>query len=68
MDYDHVERTSLEKLDKERDLFLDRSDAEYCVCGPENFMADMQENLVSYRVGPERIKLEVFGTGAMPQA
>ncbi|MCJ1281813.1 hypothetical protein MMC26_001136 [Xylographa opegraphella] len=67
VDYDRVGRMSLEKLDKERDLFLDRNDAEYYVCGPENFMADMQEKLVDYRVGPERIKLEVFGTGAMPK-
>ncbi|MCJ1402532.1 hypothetical protein MMC11_005752 [Xylographa trunciseda] len=64
--YDHVGRMSLDKLDKERDLFLDRSDTEYYICGPESFMADMQETLVQYGVNPERVKFEVFGTGAMP--
>ena len=67
-DYHHSGRMSLDKLDKQRDSFLDRNDAEYYVCGPGNFMADMREKLVDYRVGPERIKLEVFGTGAMPRA
>ena len=65
VDYGHARRLSLDKLDKERDVFLDRNDAEHHVCGPENFMADMQQKVVHYRVGPERIRLEVFGIGAM---
>ena len=66
MGYDHLGRMSLDTLEEERDLFLDRIDAAHSVCGPQNFMADMQERVVDYRVGPDWIQLEVFGTGAMP--
>ena len=66
MDYQFSGRMSLGKLDREGDLFLDKQDAEYFICGPERFMVDMQETLRGYGVQDERIRLEVFGTGALP--
>ena len=31
-------------------------------------MIDMEKGLRGFGVGPERIKLEIFGTGALPTA
>lgn len=64
-DYQFSGRMSLGRLDREGDLFLDKKDAEYFVCGPERFMTDMQKTLREYGVEEERIKVEFFGTGAM---
>lgn len=66
-DYNFAGRMSLEKLDKERDLLLDKSDAAYYICGPEGFMSDMRASLKALSVGEERIKLELFGTGSLPE-
>ncbi len=64
-DYQFSGRMSLGKLDREGDLFLYKKDAEYFICGPERFMTDMQKTLREYGVEEDRIKLELFGTGAM---
>jgi len=64
-DYQFSGRMSLGRLDREGDLFLDKKDAEYFVCGPERFMTDMQKTLREYGVEEERIKVEFFATGAM---
>lgn len=66
-DYNFAGRMSLEKLDKKRDLLLDKNDAVYYICGPEGFMSDMRASLKALRVGEERIKLELFGTGSLPE-
>ncbi|KAL9098437.1 MAG: hypothetical protein Q9163_005898 [Psora crenata] len=56
-------RMNLDRLDKE-DLFLNRRDAAYFICGPEKFMEDMEKKLIEYGVDTERIKIELFGTGS----
>ena len=66
-DYKFAGRMTLGKLDRERDLFLDKSDAVYYICGPESFMSDMSASLKVLGVGEERIKLELFGTGTLPE-
>ena len=68
VDYQYAGRMSLGRLDKEGDLFLDKKDAEYYICGPEKFMADMQATLLGYGVDEGRVKMEVFGTGVIAQA
>ena len=68
VDYQYSGRMSLGVLDKEGDLFLDKGDAEYYICGPERFMADMQATLLGFGVEEGRVKMEVFGTGAIPSA
>ena len=68
VDYQYAGRMSLGVLDKEGDLFLNKSDAEYYICGPERFMADMQATLLGFGVEEGRVKMEVFGTGAIPSS
>ena len=64
-DYQYASRMNLGVLNKEEDLFLHKSDAEYYICGPGGFMHDMQATLSGYGVEEARIKMEVFGTGAI---
>ncbi|KAI0658728.1 bacterial hemoglobin [Cubamyces menziesii] len=64
-DYDVEGRLELEKVPKEV-LRLDAKDAQYYVCGPEAFMADMIAGLKGRGVDGERIHAEVFGAGATP--
>lgn len=65
-DYQFSGRMSLGVLDREGDLFLDKPDTEYFICGPERFMSDMQQSLREYGVEDSRIRLEIFGTGSLP--
>ena len=66
IDYHHVGRVDLSKLD-EKDLFLDDAKTEYYICGPERFMTDMESTLKAKGVGADRIKMELFGTGGISQ-
>ncbi|KAJ5101346.1 hypothetical protein NUU61_003568 [Penicillium alfredii] len=66
VDYHHVGRVNLDKLASQKDLFLDNSQTEYYVCGPEKFMTDMESSLKSQGVSADRIKMELFGTGGVP--
>lgn len=61
--FHHSSRVDLAKLDHKRDLHLDDNKTKYFVCGPEAFMASMWKGLQSLGVEPDRIKMEVFGTG-----
>lgn len=56
-------RLELERLDREKDLFLGDSRAEYFVCGPEPFMIDIRRRLMGWGVDKKRISLELFATG-----
>jgi nitric oxide dioxygenase len=51
-----------------RDLQLDKDNTKYFVCGPETFMSAMEKQLLDLGVGPERINMEVFGTGDVVRA
>ncbi|KAG4222457.1 hypothetical protein PC116_g29069, partial [Phytophthora cactorum] len=63
VDYHFAGRIDLVKVDQKANLFLDDARAEYFICGPYAFMKDMEKYLVGAGVNPERIHLEVFGTG-----
>jgi nitric oxide dioxygenase len=65
--YHHAGRVNLEKLDPDADLYLDNKYTEYYVCGPEGFMSATSEALKARSVTSDRIKLELFGTGGVPQ-
>jgi nitric oxide dioxygenase len=56
-------RLDLAKLDQERDLQLSNSKAEYFICGPEEFMKDVRNNLAALGVDKSRVFLELFATG-----
>jgi len=61
--YDHTGRVRLDVLDRAQDLQLDNDSTKYFICGPEGFMGAMEKQLLSLGVGPERINMEIFGTG-----
>lgn len=66
VDYDHLGRIDLQKLDPKKDLFLDDPETEYYICGPDTFMTDMATGLRDLGVGAERVKMELFGSGGVP--
>lgn len=68
VDYHFAGRVNLNRLDPDHDLFIQDSRAEYYICGPENFMADMAKYLEGQGVEGKRIKMEVFGTGDIMKA
>ncbi|KAJ5110441.1 hypothetical protein N7532_000976 [Penicillium argentinense] len=65
VDYDHVGRVDLSKLDSTNDLFLDDFQTEYYICGPDKFMTDTKSSLEGLGVKADRIKMELFGTGGV---
>lgn len=65
VDFDHIGRVDLSKLDAGKDLFVDVPTTEYYICGPDKFMSDMQAALKEKGVGADRIKMELFGTGGV---
>jgi nitric oxide dioxygenase len=65
VDFDHVGRVDLSKLDASKDLFVDAPTTEYYICGPDKFMTDVQAALKEKGVAADRIKMELFGTGGI---
>ncbi|KAH7083348.1 flavohemo protein [Paraphoma chrysanthemicola] len=65
-DYHIKGRIDLEKIDKSI-LFADNDKTQYFVCGPTQFMLDVEEKLKSYGVPAARVKMELFGTGGVPR-
>ncbi|KAH7092921.1 globin-like protein [Paraphoma chrysanthemicola] len=65
-DYHIKGRIDLEKIDKSI-LFADNEKTQYFVCGPTQFMLDVEEKLKSYGVPAARVKMELFGTGGVPR-
>ncbi|EON66830.1 nitric oxide dioxygenase [Coniosporium apollinis CBS 100218] len=65
--YDFQGRMDLDKLDKERDLFVANRETRYFLCGPTSFMLDIQAKLESFGVDESRLKLELYGTGDVPK-
>ncbi|KAL1842947.1 hypothetical protein VTJ49DRAFT_3588 [Mycothermus thermophilus] len=56
-------RLDLDKLDQDKNLFLNDARAEYFICGPEQFMVDVRAALVARGVDKSRVFLELFATG-----
>lgn len=63
VDYHFNGRIDLDKVDREKGLFLGNGRAEYYVCGPAGFMKDIRNYLTGAGVGNHRTHLEVFGVG-----
>ncbi|KAJ5931039.1 hypothetical protein N7466_006532 [Penicillium verhagenii] len=66
VDYAYAGRVDLSKLSSQ-DLFIQNPATEYYICGPESFMTDMESSLKAQGVSDDRIKMERFGTGGIPQ-
>ncbi|KAI0771086.1 bacterial hemoglobin [Trametes elegans] len=64
-DFDFAGRLDLARVPRDV-LRLGAPDAQYYVCGPEGFMADMIAGLKARGVDGARIHAEVFGAGATP--
>lgn len=64
-DYDFAGRMDLAKVDDDTLRVADPT-AQYYVCGPEQFMADIGVALKARGVASNRIHAEVFGAGDVP--
>jgi nitric oxide dioxygenase len=64
-DYDIEGRVDLDEIDQEL-LFVDNNTTQYYICGPTQFMLDIEAKLKEFRVPDERIKMELFSTGGIP--
>jgi nitric oxide dioxygenase len=64
----HEGHITAAKLDKEKDLFLKEPKTQYYICGPIQFMQDMEVTLLQFGVDSSRIHMERFGTGGVPRA
>lgn len=67
VDYDFEGRLDLGRLQAQGDLFIEDPAAEYYVCGPEEWMIDVRRWLGEHGVGRERVHLELFATGDVPE-
>lgn len=65
--FDIEGRIDLEKLER-KVLFTDNDKTQYFICGPTQFMLDVEEKLKGYGVSSDRVKMELFGTGGVPKA
>lgn len=66
VDFHHGGRVRLDVMDRIKDLCLDSPEAKYFVCGPESFMGNVYRRLRDLGVEERRIRMEVFGTGQVP--
>jgi nitric oxide dioxygenase len=64
IDYDHHGRIDLSRLDDHTDLRLNEKTA-YYICGPEQFMLELEQGLRQKGVAADRINMELFGTGGV---
>jgi nitric oxide dioxygenase len=55
-------RADLAQVDRE-DLFLGHGGTEYYICGPEQFMMEMNDYLLAEGIQPVRIKVQLLSTG-----
>ncbi|KAG6026528.1 hypothetical protein E4U40_001999 [Claviceps sp. LM458 group G5] len=63
IDYDYEGPLSLATLADDDALFLENESTEYYICGPEDWMVQMRDQLVGREVPLERVHLELFRTG-----
>lgn len=64
--FDVKGRVDLGKIDREV-LFTDHAETQYFLCGPTQFIMDMEKTLKRYGVPADRVKMELFGTGGVPR-
>ncbi|KAF2243594.1 globin-like protein [Trematosphaeria pertusa] len=65
-DYNIRGKVDLDKVGREL-LFTDNDKTQYFVCGPTQFMLDIENKLKGFGVPSERVKMELFGTGGVPR-
>jgi nitric oxide dioxygenase len=65
-DYDIEGRLSLEKIDNNK-LFTDNDKTQYFLCGPTQFMVEIENKLKTFGVPAERVHVELFGSGGVPR-
>lgn len=65
-DYTIHGRVDLNKVGKDL-LFTENDKTQYLVCGPTQFMLDVEAALKSYGVPSGRVNMELFGTGGVPR-
>lgn len=65
IDYDFDGRLSLDRLANEGLLHLDNHVTEYYMCGPEDWMVQTRDHLLSRKVPLDRIHLELFRAGEL---
>jgi len=68
VDFHHEGRIDLMALDPAAELFVSDDKSQYYVCGPPQFMTDMDDKLQALGVDAKRIHMELFGTGGVPRA
>lgn len=61
--YDFAGSMDIDKLAEDGALYLDDKTAEYYLCGPEEWMIKMRDELTSKGVHVDKVHLEVFRTG-----
>lgn len=66
-DYDYAQQLNLGALDAEKDLYVGNKSAEYYICGPVEWMLAVRKGLEGLGVPRERMYLELFGTGTVPE-
>jgi nitric oxide dioxygenase len=68
IDFDLAGRLDLHRVERLADLYLDRDDTRYYVCGPQRFMLDMEAQLQELGVADSScVRMELFGTGGVPR-
>jgi nitric oxide dioxygenase len=65
-DYTIKGRIDMDKVGRDV-LFTDSDKTQYFICGPTQFMLDVEAKLKSYGVAADRVKMELFGTGGVPR-
>jgi len=68
VDFHHEGRIDLKALDPTAELFVNDDRTQYYVCGPTQFMTDMEDALKALGVDAGRIHMELYGTGGVPRA
>lgn len=64
--YDIKGRVDLDKVDGNL-LYTENDKSQYFVCGPTQFMLDVEAKLKAFGVAADRVHMELFGTGGVPR-
>ncbi|CAI4219715.1 unnamed protein product [Parascedosporium putredinis] len=66
-DYNFAQELDIKVLDADKDLFINDKSAEYYICGPVDWMLGVRKALETMGVSRDRMNLELFGTGTVPE-